>query len=230
MQILHAAQQEESWYIVWVLLFYYQLPEDDSILNQVGLLSTEIKYLFEKVPDISVLCPVSGANGDVPGPSYSGRTPAEERAVFEAKEATTNQDKKWTLNKLDVRKHINCCTCKSTRQDFCANKWLVYTTISKICCREQFLFVRIIYVFQRSCSQQYRDAERKFDIRTGIRDHRWRPSSLNITRVQTSINSCLDKMISFKVRIYLEILLLFKLRDMYSFRNTGFVCIGFWTF
>ena len=94
------------------VLFYYQLKEDDPILNQVALTSEEIKTMFTLIPDISVIRSSDAECSTSPSVSTK-LTEVEKRAIFEAKDAKAVLQV-WKLNQLIVRKNAKCCNCKST--------------------------------------------------------------------------------------------------------------------
>ena len=106
-------KRESCAHIIWVMLNYYEVDETSSILNQVAFLSNELKEMFGK-PNISKIRQSSSSCSS--GASCSSSlTPAEERAIFEAKSGkSSNKDDPWFIQKLTERKHVVCRTCKAT--------------------------------------------------------------------------------------------------------------------
>ena len=77
---LHSNERsfETCLHIIWTLLNYYQITEDDPILHQVAWTSKEVNDLFDLTPNVEIL-----SSGIVF--SSTMLTPTEEESILESK-------------------------------------------------------------------------------------------------------------------------------------------------
>ena len=93
-------------HIIWIMLNYYRLSENDSMLQQVSLTVDELNSIFGLQPNIDF---VKSHSDNIPSTS-NYLTPEEQMAIFEGKEKV----QRWKINKSNVKKNAKCSTCKST--------------------------------------------------------------------------------------------------------------------
>ena len=118
-------QSETCCHVIWILLYYYQMIEEDPILQQIAITSQEITTIFSLVPNVSILRPdafdpKNNEANSTPdfdstniGINSAKLTVAEEQAIVESRGDNSGHHI-WKLNKLQDRKNAKYATCKAT--------------------------------------------------------------------------------------------------------------------
>ena len=102
----NARGSEIRLHIIWMMLNYYRLSENDSMLHQVSLTVDELNSIFGLQPNVDFV-----KSDNVPSTS-NYLTPEEQMVIFEGKGKENAQQ--WKINKSNVNKNAWCSTCKST--------------------------------------------------------------------------------------------------------------------
>ena len=127
-------------HIVWVLLNYYRIADEDPLLHQVALTRIELMNMFDKTPDVSILQPDAGS--DI-------LSSAEEDSILETK----RKQLYWKLGKIKERRNARCSNllCKASMaigKLFVTVDGLYHQTKPEICCRTHILLLCFVFMFE----------------------------------------------------------------------------------
>ena len=93
--------KETCLHIIWVLMNYFRISEDNNMIQQVALTKAEVAKIFEATPNVEILSPEEGS---------SIITEAEIKSILDSKSKALT----WRIGKLKTGKTTaRCATCKA---------------------------------------------------------------------------------------------------------------------
>jgi predicted nucleic acid-binding Zn finger protein len=103
-------------HMIWIMTSVLKISKQSNLLQQVGLIESEIKEILKDAPAEGNYRQVPASNdgqSTTETPHSISLTSEEMESIFESKKATEPKQI-WKVAKRETRVNASCCTCKST--------------------------------------------------------------------------------------------------------------------